>query len=62
MMKQLKKSNWLPGLFLFRSCCAFTLFSTVNKPDEQTAKPGGEKTVKLYNDYMKYLMDPSLDK
>ena len=62
IMKQIKKSKWLLGLVLFMSCCAFMLFSTVNKPDEQTAKPGGEKTVKLSNDYMKYMMDPSLYK
>jgi hypothetical protein len=45
----------------FEKVCCYSYTGLMNA-GWQTAKPGGEKTVKLYNDYMKYLMDPSLDK
>ena len=45
----------------FEKICCYSYTGLMNA-DWQTAKPGGEKTVKLYNDYMKYLMDTSSKK
>ena len=45
----------------FEKICCYSYTGLMNA-GWQTAKPGGEKTVKLSNDYMKYMMDPSLYK
>jgi Domain of unknown function (DUF4434) len=45
----------------FEKICCYSYTGLMNAP-WQTAKPGGERTVKLYNDYRKYLMDLSVDK
>jgi Domain of unknown function (DUF4434) len=45
----------------FEKICCYSYTGLMNAP-WQTAKPGGDRTVKLYNDYMNYLMYPSIDK
>ena len=45
----------------FEKICCYSYTGLMNA-GWQTAKPGGEKTVRLYNDYMKYLMEVSSKK
>jgi hypothetical protein len=45
----------------FEKICCYSYTGLMNA-GWQTAKPGGERTVKLYNDYMKYLKDLSAKK
>ena len=45
----------------FEKICCYSYTGLMNA-GWQTAKPGGERTVKLYNDYLKYLKDLSTKK
>lgn len=45
----------------FEKICCYSYTGLMNA-GWQSAKPGGERTVKLYNDYLKYLKDLSLKK
>jgi hypothetical protein len=45
----------------FEKICCYSYTGLMNAP-WQTAKPGGERTVKLYNDYLQYLKKSSLSK